>query len=182
MGGPSQQTQQAQQNLSNQQIAQSNQAMAQQSQVFNTTFPGVQTAENYYSQLSSGDPNAIFRATAPAAENIAAQKASVEKNIDQNMPRGGARDLAKAQADVTSGSDIGKLFSNAYTSSFPALANLGTSGLGLSVNEMANAISGLGQAGQTLSSLGSEQAQGKASTLGFIASLGGAAAQGAAAA
>ena len=180
MGGPSQQTQQAQQQLSSQQIAQSQQAMQQQGQIFDTTFPGVQTAENYYKTLSSGKPNDIFTAVAPAAENIAAQKQGALKTIQDTMPRGGAKDLAAAQATTTAGSDIGKLFTQAYTSSFPALANLGTSGIGLSVNELANAVSGLGQASQTLGSLGNEQAAGKSSTLGFIASLAGGGAQAAA--
>jgi hypothetical protein len=174
MGGPSQATEKAQQNLANTQQAQSAQATQQSQQLFNTTFPGIQSAENYYKLLSSGDPNSIFKATAPAAENIAAQKQSVLNQINQNMPRGGAKDLAEAQATSQSGSQIGNLFTQAYTSSFPALANLGTSGVGLSVNELANSISGLGQASQTLSSLGGEQSAGKAATLGFLGSLGGA--------
>jgi hypothetical protein len=160
MSGPSpaEQSQQAASDQSRQQSAQS----------YATTEPGLAAAESYYKKLSSGDPSAIFSAVAPSVNSIIGNTEATKKNILANEPRGGTADLAIQEADISKASQIGGLETQAYTSSFPALANLASTGMGLSVNEMANALQGY-------QSVMQNQAQNKASTMGFFGSLAGAA-------
>lgn len=179
MGGPSASTANAQSGLASTESQYLSQLMGQSAQSYATGSSAINSALSYYNLLASGNPNAIFTATAPAAENIAAQKQSAINTIQNTVPRGGTQNLDIAQADVAAQTGIGQLFNQAYTSSFPALANLGTTLMGLSTGEANAGTSAASTASSTLSSLGSEQSMGKASTLGFLGSLGGAAAMGA---
>lgn len=153
-------------NVQPQATAAATQSNQESAQTYATTEPGLQTAENYYSMLSSGDPEKIFAATAPSVNSVIGNTQAVKQQILQNDPRGGAQDLALQNADIAKASQIGNLQTSAYTSSFPALANLASTGLGLSVNEMANAMSGY-------QSVMQNQSQNKASTMGFLGALGG---------
>jgi hypothetical protein len=148
------------------QVAASKQSQQQSAQSYAVTEPGLQAAESYYSALASGDPTKIFAAVSPSVNSIIGNTEATKKNILANSPRGGTADLALQEADIAKSSQIGGLETQAYTSSFPALANLASTGMGLSVNEMANAMQGYGSVMQ-------DQAQNKASTMGFLGQLGG---------
>lgn len=146
---------------------------ANSSALFGSTFPGAQSAEQFYQSLSTGDPYAIARAIAPAAQQISASTAGARTNIMNNTPAGGERNLALDQADLNQGAQVGSTASNGYLNSFNALAGLagqginqsiGAAGAGTSAFGASN--SGLGQAGQ----LGIEQ---KGAQLGTIGSLAG---------
>ena len=147
---------------------------ARSQQLFNLTEPGLATAENWYKTLSTGDPTKLFTAVAPAAEAVAGQKEAALKNIDLTAPRGGEERLAKDLTTAAAGGQVGRLITTAYTSSFPALATLAGQGIGLSINEAANAISALGGASNTAGNIMQAQASGKAATMGFLGSLAGA--------
>jgi len=182
MGGPAQSTLNAQNALAAQQTAQGAQNQAESAQVFNQSFPWLTQAGNYYQTLASGNPQALSTATAPVAENVAATTNAAENQIKTLTPRGGAQDTSIANLEANKVATIGQATNQAYTSAPAALAALSGQGLGLSINEMSNAIAGLGQASSTLGTVGNEQAAGKASTLGFIGALSGSAAEAAAAA
>lgn len=167
-------TQKKQTALSEQQVAQGKQSQAQSAELFNTTFPWLQKSGTYYSNLASGSPGAIQREIAPAAERISTATTAAERNIDALYPRGGTRDLAKQEAEIQKAGQIGTLATESYTGAQKALAAMGSGGLGISINEMANAIAGLGQGAQTLGQVGQEKAANKASTMGFLGSLAGA--------
>lgn len=143
------------------------------------TEPGLQSTESFYKALASGDPAKIQQATAPATQSIAASYDANKKNISENMPRGGSRDLAMQESDISKAGQIGGTKAQAYLGAFPALASLAGEGIGLSQNEIMaalNAFSGASssnQAGATMAGAG------KSETLGFLSSLGGAAAGGA---
>jgi len=171
-GGPSA-AEQAQTQLAQQQSAAAQQAQAQSAASYATTSPGLGIAENYYKALSSGDPQAIFKAASPSINAVIGNTEAAKRNIQLNMPKGGEQNLALEQADIAKASQIGNLETTAYTSSFPALANLASTGLGLSVNEMANAIAGFQGASQSQSSIMQADAANKASTMGFLGSLAG---------
>lgn len=141
-------------------------------QLFNLTEPGLASAENFYSTLSTGDPYAIARAIAPATQQITQATESAKKNILQNAPAGGEKNLALEQADVARGSEVGKLASGAYTGSFNALAQLAGQGVGESISAAGTGISGFSAANQGLSQLGQEQIQQKGAQLGALTSLG----------
>jgi hypothetical protein len=95
------------------------------------------------------------------------------------MPRGGARDLALEESQISKAGQIGGVEANAYLGSFPALASLAQGGIGLSINEVSQALSAFGGASSSNQSAAQMSGQGKAETLGFLGSLGGAAATGA---
>lgn len=152
---------------------------ARSQQLYNLTEPGLKTAENFYTQLSTGDPKAIQTATAPATEQIAKNYEQASKNISTTMPRGGARDLAMQESEISKAGQIGSTEANAYLGSFPALASLAEGGIGLSINEVTQALSAFSGASSSNQALGQMQGAGKAQTLSFLGALGGDAAQGA---
>ena len=95
------------------------------------------------------------------------------------MPRGGAKDLAAQEAQISKSGAIGSTESQAYLGAFPALASLAGQGVGLSINEVTQALSGFQGASSSNQALGQMQGAGKAETLGFLGSLGQSAATGA---
>ena len=173
-GGPSQSTINAQNQIAQEQASTAASANQRSQQLYDITSPGIQTAEKYYQTLASGNPQAIYQAIAPAATQVSAASDAAKKNIEATMPRGGEKLLAMEQADIAKSSQIGNLITQSYTSSFPALANLGGQGVGLSINQMSNAIAALGGASNTYGNVAQEQSAGKAATMGFLGSLAGA--------
>lgn len=174
MGGPSESLQNSQLDLARRQTAIAEQQQANAQQTRGVVFPGLQVAEDYYRKLSSGDPLEIGRLLGPST-NIARTAATAAKdNIDLTMPRGGEKTLAKEQADIQTAGITGQNANKAYTQSFGSLAQLANQGIGLSINEIANAISANSSAGTQYGNVGKEQAAGKASTMGFLGSLAGA--------
>lgn len=173
--GPTQQEQATQQQITQQQLSSAQQTQQQSAQLYNLTEPGMATAENFYKQLASGNPQSIQTATAPATEAIAGNYNQAVKNIQQNMPRGGAQDLAVQEAEISKAGAIGGTQAQAYLGAPTALANLAQGGIGLSVNEMTQALSAFSGASSSNQAAGQMSGAGKAETLGFIGSLGGAA-------
>ena len=141
-------------------------------QLFNETFPGLQSAEQFYGTLSSGDPYAIARAISPATQQITAATTAAKQNILQNAPAGGEKNLALEQADVARGAQVGQTATGSYLGSFNALAQLAGQGVGESISSAGTAISGFGQANQGLQQLGNLQIQQKGAQLGALTSLG----------
>lgn len=177
MGKPSgedSQLQASQANLANLMSATGAQSAQEGGTLFNLGLPGLQKSESYYGKLASGDPNALARANAPAIQQITGQSDQQLKNIMQNAPRGGARDLAISDADLSKGAQISNLTTGSYTSAFPSLAQLG--GQNVSQGNQATATGGqamnaaANQYGQ-LQQLNNDQ---KATQLGLFSSLAGA--------
>lgn len=152
------------------QIAQ--QQAQQGSQLFQEANPGFQSAENFYGTLSTGDPYAIARATAPAAAQIAQATAGAKQNILNTAPAGGEKNLALENADVSQGAQVGKVTSDSFLNSFNALASLAGQGTGESISSAGTAISGYNSANQGLNVLGQQQIQQKGAQLGALTSLG----------
>lgn len=155
-------------------MAQTGQQSAKQGQtLFNLALPGLTQAEGYFGKLASGDPMALARANAPAIQSISKQSDAQKKNIMQDAPRGGERNLAMEEADLGKGSQISQLTTGSYLSAFPSLAQLG----GQNVSQ-GNAATGTGLQGMNaaanqygqLQQLSNEQ---KATQLGFLTSLAG---------
>jgi hypothetical protein len=135
------------------------------------------TAENYYSQLSSGDPTAIARAISPATQQISQQATGNAQRIRQDVPRGGQQNLALAENEISKGAQVGNLATSSYLNSFQNLAALSGQGIGEAGSFTNSAIGGLSAAGNQYSSIANQQAEGKATQLGFISSLAGSAAE-----
>lgn len=160
--------------ITQQQLGLEQQQQAQSNQMFQTAFPGFQTAENYYTQLASGNPQQIFAATAPAVGQINTATQGASQQIAQNLPRGGVEQMAQANLQQQRAGQVGNLATQAYTSSFPALASLSQGGLGLAANDISNAISAGSVASGSNQAVMQQQTAGKGASLGFLGSLAGA--------
>lgn len=150
---------------------------ARAKQLFDLSLPGLKTATNHYEDLASGDSSAIFKAVAPGVQATSKQFDTAKQNISDTMPRGGERNLAMEETDISKAGAVGNQINQAYEGSFNALASIAGKTAGLSVNEIANAISAFGGASNTASNIASQEEEGKAAMLGMIGSLGGSAAE-----
>lgn len=176
MGGPSGEDKSTQRDIAQQNIAIAQRADSRATKLFDETEPGLGMAEKYYQALASGDPEAIFRAIAPATEQINAQSAAAKERITAEMPRGGEQRLALENNEIAKSSAVGRTATQAFTSAFPSLAQLAGTGVGLSLNEISNAIASFSGASKSTDSLMQADASGKAATMGFMGSLAGGAA------
>lgn len=147
------------------------------STLFNLALPGLTQAESYYGKLASGDPNALTRANAPAIQAITKQTDSAKKQIMQDNPRGGERQLALEEADLSKGAQISQLETGSYTGSFGSLAGLGGQNVGQGNQSTATGLSGLNSAANQYGQLQQINAENKGTTLGFFGSLAGAGAE-----
>ena len=179
--GESQSLQDSQTNLANQMAATGKQSAAEGSTLFNLALPGLEQSESYYNKLATGDPAALSRANAPAIQEIGSKSNAAKKNIIADTPRGGERNLALEEADLTKGAQVSNLTTGSYVGSFGSLAGLGgqnvsqgTAATGTGLQGMNSAANQYGQ----LQQLNNEQ---KATQLGFLGSIAGAGATAAAA-
>jgi hypothetical protein len=144
------------------------------STLFNLALPGLQQATSYYGKLASGDPNALARANAPAIQQITGQSNEQLKNIMQNAPRGGARDLALSEADLSKGAQISNLTTGSYTNAFGSLAGLGGQNVSQGNQATSSGLQGLNAAANQYGNLQQLNNEQKATSLGFASSLAGA--------
>lgn len=142
-------------------------------QLFQAAFPGFQTAESFYGALASGDPSAIARAISPATQQIAEATAGAKKNIMNNAPAGGEKNLALENADVSQGAQVGQTATQGYLQSFNALAGLAGQGVGQSIGTAGTGISALGAASTGLGNINEQQIQQKGASLGAFGGLAG---------
>ena len=171
-GMSNQQAEQAQAHLATSLSGLLQQQQGQSNQLFQTAFPGMQHAEQFYGALASGSPNLLAAVTAPAAQQVTAATAGAQKNILENAPAGGERNLALENTNVAQGAQIGQLASQGYLSAQNALAQLGGQGIGLGQGAASTAI-GAGQAaGQQYSNIVQQNIQQKGATLGALGGLG----------
>lgn len=125
--------------------------------------PYLTSAGSYWSDLMKGGP-AAQAATAPYAQRIAQQTDLAGRQIQQNLPAGGERNLALAQLPITKATNIANLYQGlgpTAAQQLQALA-LGSAGAG-------NAAGGVSaNAGGTLANLAGQQAQAKGTMWGGI--------------
>lgn len=129
----------------------------------NLATAGTKAAGNYWEQLMQGG-TAAQGATAPYAQTIAAQAGTTQRNILNNLPAGGERNLALATLPITTGSNIASLYQGLGPT---AATNLGNLSLGL-----AGAGTGSGGvaagAGSSLMGLAGQQQAAKGSATGGL--------------
>lgn len=175
MGGPSQQVQQGQINAANATANLENTLAGEAGQVYSTTEPGLQTAENYYSQIASGNPQAIQSAIAPSLSSIEQSTNTAKQQAMETLPAGGALQEALATAPIQEAGQIGSLVSQTYAGSFPALENMAQTGIAASTGESSAATNAAATSASAYGNVAEEEAQGKATTMGLLGSLAGAA-------
>lgn len=178
--GESQSLQDAQTQLASTMSATANQSAAEGGALFNLALPGLEQSESYYGKLASGDPAALARANAPAIQQIGSATTGAKKNITQDMPRGGERNLALEEADLSQGAQISNLTTGSYVGSFGSLAGLGGQNVSQGNAATATGIQGMNAAANQYGQLQQLSNEQKATSLGFIGSLAGAGATAAA--
>lgn len=180
MGKPSsesQQLQSAQTSLAQQMAATGKASTAEGATLFNLGLPGLEQSESYYGKLASGDPAALARANAPAIQGITQSSDAAKKNIIQDNPRGGERNLALEEADISKGSQISSLTTGSYTGAFGSLAGLGGQNISQGTSATATGLQGMNAAANQYGQLQQLQSEQKATQLGFITSLAGSGAE-----
>jgi hypothetical protein len=166
----------AQAGLADQMAATGAQDTAEGAQLFNMALPGLQQSESYYGKLASGDPNALARANAPAVQAITKASDSTAKNIVQDNPRGGERNLALEENQINKGAQVGQLETGSYTSSFGSLAGLGGQNVGQGTSASATGLQGMNAAANQYGNIQQINAQNKSQTMGEYSELAGTAA------
>ena len=166
--------QQAQENLANQMAASGKASTAEGSTLFNLALPGLEQAESYYGKLASGDPAALARASAPAIQSITSNTNAAKKNIIQDNPRGGERNLALEEADLSQGAQISQLTTGSYTGAFGSLAGLGGQNVSQGTAATSTGLQGMNAAANQYGNLQQLNSEQKATQLGLWSSLAGA--------
>lgn len=129
----------------------------------NLATAGTKAAGNYWEQLMGGGAPAQA-ATAPYAQTIEAQAGQTQKNILNNLPAGGERNLALAQLPLQTGTNIASLYQGLGPT---AATNLGN--LSLGVGGLGTGSGGVGVgAGTSLMGLAGQQMQAKGSATGGL--------------
>lgn len=172
--GESQSLQDSQTNLANQMAATGRQSAQEGSTLFNLALPGLEQSETYYTKLASGDPTSLARANAPAIQSIGKQSDSAKKNIVADNPRGGERNLALEEADITKGAQISNLTTGSYTGSFGSLAGLGGQNVSQGNAATATGLQGMNAAANQYGQLQQLSNEQKATQFGLLGSLAGA--------
>ena len=172
--GESDQLQAAQANLANVMSATGQQSAQEGSTLFNLALPGLNTAEGYYGKLASGDPAALARANAPAIQQIGAQSNAAKENIIKDNPRGGERNLALEEADISKGSQISNLTTQSYLQAFPSLAQLGGQNVSQGTAATGTGLQGMNAAANQYGQLQQLNNEQKATSLGALTGLAGA--------
>ena len=176
MGGGKQrkETQQRQVGLSQQQeelgryfMEQSKEGLAQRKQL---QAPVI----DYYTKLASGDPTQIMSASAVPIGNLAKMTQQARASIMEMAP-GAARTAALGQLGRETAGQQSTLLNQAYLSAFPALQGLATESGSTGLQSAGAGYSGIGAAANTNQQIMQAQQQQKASQLGLIGSLAGAA-------
>ena len=166
-------TQQAEKTIAEEEVKLGEASNVRSQQLFDIGLPGLKTATSHYTDLASGDPTAIFKAVAPGVQQMGQQFDVTKAKLGETMPRGGARDLAMAETDISKAGAAGTAINEAYNQSFDKLAAIAGKNMGLSQNDIAAALSAFGGASNTFGNIANQQESGKAATLGFLGSLGG---------
>lgn len=172
--GESQSLQDAQTGLANVMASTGKQSAQEGGTLFNLALPGLQQSEAYYGKLASGDPAALARANAPAIQQIGSATDAAKKNIIQDNPRSGTRNLALEEADINKGAEISKLTTGSYTGSFGSLAGLGGQNVSQGTAATSTGLQGMNAAANQYGQLQQLNNEQKATQLGFVSSLAGA--------
>ncbi len=197
MGGPNlqpqQQLSQAQQALMGQEVGASNAATSQMYSILNpliATYQGQeqlqQPAIAFAQGLASGNPAQVAEAAGPQLSQISQQYAGAKQSILDTTPAGAAQDFAMMQLPQQQANQVASTLGGEVTQGMNTLLGLGqgaqgalgniASGLGgFSMQELGAGLTASGQASQTNQSVMNAQAQQKATTMGFLGSLAGAA-------
>jgi hypothetical protein len=133
------------------------------SQYAGVALPNLGTAASYWQSLLQGGP-AAQAATAPYAQQIASQTAASQKQIEQNLPAGGEKNLALAQLPIQQGASVANLYQGLGPTAASQLQSLalGSASAGTGSGAVSSG------AGSSLTGLAGQQNAAKGSALGGL--------------
>jgi hypothetical protein len=134
-----------------------------------------QPAVNYYKNLTSGNPQTVLQASAPAISNITQQSEAAKANIWNTVPGGAARDVALSQVQQGQSGQVASTLNNTVNNAYTSLAQIGAAQQGVGLGEAGVGTTGISGAQGAYGQVANNQAQQKSSTLGFLGSIFGAA-------
>lgn len=179
MGGPSSQEKKAQRDTSQQQLQIGQQYAGMAKSELNRMNELQQPTVDFYSGIikaaQGGDYGGLITAAGPTVSNITQQAENAKENIYNTVPAGAGRDYALAAAKSGTAGNISGTLNQLFLSAFPQLSQIGGQAGQVGLNEAGAALSGLSGGAQTNQAMMNQEAQQKASTMGFFGSLAGAA-------
>lgn len=132
-------------------------------------------AQDFWGAMASGDYNKMIQASAPALANITKQYSQARQNITDTTPTGAGRAFGLASLERDRAGASATLLNKNFTDSFGNLAQLGQQQTGIGLQQLGAGLGSSQSAAQQNASIQQVQQQQKASQLGLIGSLAGAA-------
>jgi hypothetical protein len=125
--------------------------------------PLLGSAGTYWSQLLQGGP-AAQAATAPYAQTIAGQTTAAQKQIQQNLPAGGEKNLALAELPISQAASVANLYQGLGPTAASQIGSLalGTAGAGTGSGAVSSG------AGSSLTGLAGQQQAAKGGAIGGL--------------
>lgn len=182
MGGGPSKTEQAQTQIAQTQASTAAQygQLAQQSlNQMNTLYaPAIAADTSLVNSAQSGNYAQLIQAAGPQVGTISGQFDAAKQNLANSVPAGAGRQAAQAMLPGQQAGAVAGTLNTAYTGALSQLAQMGASYGGVGLQEAGAQLSGLSGSANTYGAVGQEQAEGKASTMGFLGSLAGGAGAG----
>lgn len=180
------QTAQSQSALSQEQIQLGRDVFGQSQQELQRSHTLQQPLIDFYQGIldagKTGDYSSIISAGGVPLKQTAQGAETAKANIMNSVPEGAGRDYALANLERGKQDSISSIINQIYMGAAPALANIGSGAAQVGLQELGGSISSLGGASSSLSgasssygNIANQQAQGKATTMGFLGNLAGAA-------
>lgn len=130
---------------------------------------------DFTSKITSGDPSAQVKAAAPLIANITGQSSQAKERIYDTVGPGAGRDFALSQMEQQKSGAIAETMNRTYLGALDKQANLGAGFGAFSLQELGAGLRAGEGASNTTNSVMQAKEQGKASTMGFLGQLAGAA-------
>jgi hypothetical protein len=175
MGGPSSSSLNNQSAITQQQMQLSQSEFAQSEQDYQNRLKLQQPAISMLTAETTGSPADALKYNAPMLSNISQAKTNAAEQINEQVAPGAAREVAQAQNIQGANNASASTLNNIYSGAFDKLANIGAGIGSFSLQEAGAAIQG-GQAASNSNQVNIQAGeQQKASLLGTLGSVTGAA-------
>ncbi len=130
---------------------------------------------NFLQGIISGNSGSRLATAAVPIGQIAQGVQQARESIYDSVPAGAGRDYALAGLKRDQAAQTSGLLNQAYLNAFPTLANIGTGNANLGLQLQGAGLNASSQGAAGINAINQRDAQTKASTMGLIGSLAGAA-------
>lgn len=174
-GGPKQSNVDLQQQNAQGQIALANKLSDQSQQQLESQKAYQAPLVNFLQGIIGGNSGSRLATAAIPIGQIAQGNQQARESIYDSVPAGAGRDYALAGLKRDQSAQTSGLLNQAYLNAFPALANIGSGNAQIGLQLQGAGLSANAQGAQGIQNINQRDAQTKASTMGLIGGLAGAA-------